>query len=569
MKLTPAFVSLSLFALGALTNAAAPSRRPFSPQDVNLWKLEAREKALTASRASQSQPSHFLVQDPSDPSFSFAPSQASLNEPEPVSPEFPDQYFTQPIDHFDSSWQGTFGQRYWVNTRHYVPGSGGPVIVLDGGETSGVDRIPFLDTGIVDILAKATGGVGVVLEHRYYGKSMPVPDLTTDNLRWLNNAQSAADSANFMAHVKFDGIDEDLTAPNTPWIYYGGSYAGARAAHMKVLYPELVYGAIASSGVTHAALSNWEYYEIIRKAADPTCSAQIENTFKTVDALLDVPQAKPYVKALFGLQDLEHDDDFASVLEGPLSAWQAKNWDPEVGSPRFDEFCEALNKPILGATHIAALPVGHEDRLLTLWDGHKADFSFLNYAKWIRENHVKRCVDVGATVEDCFGTHDDSKFLDTSLEEEWRLWLFQVCTEWGYFFTAPPDPDHPRIVSKLMTMEYATKTCRQAYPPGKYFTVPPTPNVTAVNDLGDFAIAADRLAIIDGEVDPWRPCTPHSEYADDREDTILRPFKLIPNGVHHYDEYGLRDITAEPPEIQQIHYEMIDFVLEWLKDFKA
>lgn len=27
-----------------------------------------------------------------------------------------------------------------------------------------------------------------------------------------------------------------------------GSYAGARAAHMRVLYPELVYGAIASSG---------------------------------------------------------------------------------------------------------------------------------------------------------------------------------------------------------------------------------------------------------------------------------------------------------------------------------
>jgi hypothetical protein len=48
-----------------------------------------------------------------------------------------------------------------------------------------------------------------------------VANLTTDNLRWLNNDQSAADSANFMANVKFKGIKEDLTAPNTPWIYYG------------------------------------------------------------------------------------------------------------------------------------------------------------------------------------------------------------------------------------------------------------------------------------------------------------------------------------------------------------
>ena len=39
--------------------------------------------------------------------------------------------------------------------------------------------------------------------------------------RFLNNAQSAADSAHFMANVKLPGIDEDLTAPSHPWIYYG------------------------------------------------------------------------------------------------------------------------------------------------------------------------------------------------------------------------------------------------------------------------------------------------------------------------------------------------------------
>ena len=90
-------------------------------------------------------------------------------------------------------------------------------------------------------------------------------------------------------------------------------------------------------------------------------------------------------------------------------------------------------------------------------------------------------------------------------------------------------------------------------------------------------------------VDPWRPATPHSAYADDREDTILRPFKIIPSlswclllvrafgvnvrqlsdGIHHYDENGLQDLQLEPPEIRHVHGEMITFVTAWLQDWKA
>lgn len=41
---------------------------------------------------------------------------------------------------------------------------------------------------------------------------------------------------------------KSLSPPNTAWFYYGGSYPGARAAHMRALYPDLVYAAIGSSG---------------------------------------------------------------------------------------------------------------------------------------------------------------------------------------------------------------------------------------------------------------------------------------------------------------------------------
>lgn len=55
------------------------------------------------------------------------------------------------------------------------------------------------------------------------------------------------------------------------------------------------------------------------------------------------------------------------------------------------------------------------------------------------------------------------------------------------------------MLSKFVDVEYSSKICKQAYPPGEFFQVPPLPNVEDVNKLGGFNIAHDRLAIIDGE----------------------------------------------------------------------
>jgi len=83
------------------------------------------------------------------------------------------KWFTQKSDHIGeglpSGANATFQQRYYIDTQYYKPG--GPVIVLDSGEDSGEDRLPFMKTGIVRYLSEALGGIGIVLEHRYYGES--------------------------------------------------------------------------------------------------------------------------------------------------------------------------------------------------------------------------------------------------------------------------------------------------------------------------------------------------------------------------------------------------------------
>jgi len=157
--LLPVVIVLAATGVGGAFNSHNPSLR--NPQGINLWKLLHLRAADTATASEERY---------AGPGTHDQASQAPLVTAAPSTEfEFHAETFVQPLDHFGNSTDATFAQRFWVNKRHYRPRPGAPVIVIDGGETSGEDRLRFLDTGIADILARATGGVGVVLEHRYYG----------------------------------------------------------------------------------------------------------------------------------------------------------------------------------------------------------------------------------------------------------------------------------------------------------------------------------------------------------------------------------------------------------------
>ena len=160
---------------------------------------------------------------------------------------YPAYNLSVPIDHFhnDSLYEphsnGKFNLRSWFDATYYK--TGGPVIVLQSGETDGTDRLPYLQKGLLHHMAKATNGIGVVLEHRYYGTSFPTPDLSTENMRFLTTDQALADEVYFAKNVVFKGLEHvDLTAPNVAYIGYGGSYAGAFNAFLRKLYPDVFWG---------------------------------------------------------------------------------------------------------------------------------------------------------------------------------------------------------------------------------------------------------------------------------------------------------------------------------------
>jgi len=150
-----------------------------------------------------------------------------------------------------------------------------------------------------------------------------------------------------MSNVKVHGLNETITALNRPWVYYGviylfspdpiesdnlqGSYAGARAAHMRILYPSLVFGSIASSAVTHAAIYNWEYNDLIRNYTALPCRRALEQSIRTVDHLLGMDLTRGWIKGLFGLRGLKQDQDFASILKVGINCDSVPPMAPMLG----------------------------------------------------------------------------------------------------------------------------------------------------------------------------------------------------------------------------------------------
>ncbi|KAL9605349.1 MAG: hypothetical protein Q9179_001442 [Wetmoreana sp. 5 TL-2023] len=487
---------------------------------------------------------------------------------------YPEHNISVPIDYFHNETRyephsnGTFPLRYWFDASYYK--DGGPVIVLQSGETDGTGRLPFLQKGIVHQLAQATNGIGVILEHRYYGTSFPTPDLSTPNLRFLTTEQALADMAYFAQNAVFQGLeDKNLTAPQTAYFGYGGSYAGAFVAFLRVQYPEVYYGTISSSGVTEAIWDFWEYYEPVRKYGPPDCIDKQTKLINVADNILrNNTKYISQLKSVFGLEGITYDDDFAQVLSYPIGGWQGRNWDPAVNDPSFYEYCGNISSPVL-LNNATANATSTVQTLLSAGGYNSAlTIPMLNFINYINQNYVLPVLDSNKTLDQAYSIHNQTYYDQDDLSQDWRSWPYQYCTQWGFLQTGSGVPqDRLPLVSRLLTLEYNSIICRDA------FNITTPPDTDAINKYGGFDIAYDRLAIVDGEQDPWREASPHSTLARNRTSTEERPFLLIPGAVHHWDENGLfANETREglPPEpVREVQRQEVEFVKGWLEEFNA
>jgi len=496
---------------------------------------------------------------------------------------YPAYNLSVPVDHFhnDSLYEPhsdeMFNLRYWFDATYYK--EGGPVIVLQSGETDGVGRLGFLQKGLLHELAVATNGIGVVLEHRYYGTSWPTANLSTESLRYLTTDQALADQAYFAKNVVYAGLeDKNLTAPSTAYLAYGGSYAGAFVAFLRKLYPDVYWGAISSSGVTEAIWDYWTYWEPIRVYADQECIEYQQKVIDLVDNIIlrgNDSETITELKTAFGLPNVTYDNDFATTISYGIQTWQGKNWDPELNDPSFDLYCGNLtstelvyptSKGLIGTVQDLIKKGGYESEV------EKLTTPILNWIGWLAQYVVDDCE---GSQDSCFSTHNATYYEQDDISQDWRSWPYQYCTQWGYLQTGSGFPDDILpLVSRTSDLEYQSLVCKYA------FNITTPPDVEAINKYGGFNISYPRLAIIDGEQDPWRPATPHASpfntTAVNRTDTVSEPFSLIAGAVHHWDENGLfpNQTVDYPPDflppvpVRDVQAQESMFVKAWMQEWE-
>jgi hypothetical protein len=234
-------------------------------------------------------------------------------------------FFDQLIDH-DHPELGTFQQRYAWNADYYK-GPGSPIILV-GPNESALDGYEGYTTNLTlpGTMAQELGAGALIIEHRYWGQSSPFDTLTTENMQYLTLEQSIKDLTYFAENVvlPFD-LNRTSTPDKAPWVLSGCSYSGALTAWVQDLAPGTFWAYSCSSPVVEAIDELWRYFEQVKLAMPQNCTADYIQIIQHVDQVLLGPneKAKDELKTLFGLGDLEHNEDFGAALNNGLYTWQS------------------------------------------------------------------------------------------------------------------------------------------------------------------------------------------------------------------------------------------------------
>lgn len=433
-----------------------------------------------------------------------------LNDHEDFNPMFVAQStFDQKIDHMNSNDTRTFKQRYFTQTQ-YGKNQNSPVFYYICGEAECNGISP---NSTVVQQARKYGAYIVAIEHRYYGKSQPFSELTVENLQYLNTDEVIADLANFQTVIM------KKNNWNGPWIAIGGSYAGALSAYYRLKHPELVVGALSSSGPVEAKLEFGEYDANTTLVAGPECRDAIREVTNYVSIMLNNQKEMNRIKKLFHVENMKN--NLAMVFLLSEFATEAIQYGYR------DSFCSEL--------------LATSDRLQGFANGSTEILSYLGMDG------------ISFTAEGALST----KTSEYSSGVGVRQWFWQTCTEYAYFYTANSNPDLSTR-SPLINLDYFMNECNLMFGIKNVVDVKKL-NQKYYDELRDLKRnpQASNIFFTNGSTDPWQYLSISKERGNN--ENPLMDYMTIENAAHCDDLH----ISSNSKIIQaQKHFESL--VNKWI-----
>jgi thymus-specific serine protease len=409
------------------------------------------------------------------------------------------RWIEQPLNHFDSQDSRTWNMRYFERHDLWKPDK--PVYLFLGGE--GPSSPGFLKTGLMYDLAKETGGAMYVSEHRYYGKSKPFQNFTAETLKYLSSRQALADIARLLEMIK-----ASPEFKSSKVVVIGGSYSGNLAAWMKLLYPNLVDAAVASSAPVLAKADFYEYLETVSDDFEQhgtlECWDKIAERFSRYETLF---KSEDGIKIL---KDEEH-------ICGDCNMQDPKNRQTFF----LDKASEFMGRAQYGSTGI-----------IKKYCESNFSSSFRNFKdstfNWNQKN-------------ECW-CYDFDEMIESIKNIDWyTAWIWQTCTEFGYYQTSTSSENHPFTENDPVEFHY--NMCKNMFG-DEYGETTVEKGVKETHSMyGGLKPNVTNVVFVNGGLDPWSRLSVLKDISENA------PAKIISATSHCKDL--LSDTHDDPKELKE------------------
>ncbi|ELU12877.1 hypothetical protein CAPTEDRAFT_173918 [Capitella teleta] len=387
---------------------------------------------------------------------------------------FIDEYFEQPLDHFDPQVSGSYKQRYWVNA-DFWSGKEGPVFLYIGGE-GGLTSMTVQAGEHVD-LAKKYKALIFAVEHRFYGESLNDDGLKLESLQYLSSQQALADLAKFHAVMsqKYNLTDDNH------WVCFGGSYPGALSAWFRIKYPHLVHAAVASSAPVRALVDFQGYNDVVAASLSATivngsdkCLSQVKEAFSTIDQMLDKGNLLQLENDFYSCAPLDGEKDIYQFTSNVADAFMGVvQYNQEIPGQSIAGLCEQMTASADSYANLRKL-----------------------FRRFLNESDQK-CSDNSwsSAIAQMSNTTVDRGGFGVGL----RQWIYQTCTQFGYYQSCDVNTTCP--FSRYMGLVPNLDICTEVFGIGGKSTYGRVDFTNAY--YGSDQPKGTRIVFVNGSIDPW------------------------------------------------------------------